>query len=126
MVVAMLLAALAAQVPPDPFGDRWQLMGEDGDAFYAIDPASIAREGDQARVAIRARAKDDNDDVMRIVVTRSRFDCVQRLTGMEAAQAYDAGGTRIRDMEIPSDQVRLDRFTDLPTQAIFAAVCGAN
>jgi len=121
MIAAMLLAVLA-QVP-DPFGDRWQLVSEDSDASYAIDPATITREGDRATVVIRARVTSDSALPFQIAVTRTHFDCAQQLTGIQAAQAYDAAGTQIRAMEVSPDQVRLGAFSDGPTLAIFAAVC---
>jgi hypothetical protein len=88
MVITILAAALAAQTLPAPGAVQWEEVAQDGGGRYAIDPASIARDGDKVRFVMRATGAAANADGTSVAVVRYVMDCRRRTWGVLAADAY--------------------------------------
>jgi hypothetical protein len=88
MTMLILAAALAAQTLPAPGAVQWEDVAQDGGGRYAIDPASIARHGDQVRFLMRALGAQANPDGTSAAVVRYVIDCRRRTWGVLAADAY--------------------------------------
>ncbi len=88
MAIPILAAALAAQALPAPGAVQWEEVARDGGGHYAIDPASIARDGDKVRFLVRARAALANADGTDAAVVRYLIDCRRRTSAVVAVDAY--------------------------------------
>lgn len=120
MTIAILAAALAAQTLPAPGAVQWEEVAQDGGGRYAIDPASIARDGDIVRFVMRATGAQANADGTDAAVVRYVMDCRRRTWGVLAADAYrgaafafsretEAAEVEMRPVAADSGEARLQR-----------------
>lgn len=91
MTISILAAALVAQVLPAPGAVTWEQAAEDNGGRYAIDPASLVRDGDKVRFLMRANAAQAQADGTDMAVVRYVIDCRRRTAGIEASDFYRAG-----------------------------------
>ncbi|HVQ09352.1 MAG TPA: surface-adhesin E family protein [Allosphingosinicella sp.] len=88
MTLSTLAVALAAQALPAPGAVQWEEVARDGAGRYAIDPASIVREGDRVRFLMRATGAQANADGTSAAVVRYLIDCRRRTSAVLAVDAY--------------------------------------
>lgn len=91
MTISILAAAFAAQALPAPGAITWEQVAQDGGGRYAIDPASLARDGEKVRFLMRAEAAQAQADGTDMAVVRYVIDCRRRTAGIEARDFYHAG-----------------------------------
>lgn len=106
MLMPILAAALAAQSLPAPGAVQWEEVAQDGGGRYAIDPASIARDGDKVRFLMRAVAAQANADGTGMAVVRYVIDCRRTTWGVLAADAY-RGDAFAYSREAGEDEVEM-------------------
>ena len=75
MTILILAAALAAQVLPAPGTVRWEFVAEDASGRIYLDPASMRRDGDIARILVRGVSKRPAASGASVMMMRFRFDC---------------------------------------------------
>jgi hypothetical protein len=93
MAIGTMIAALALNVQPAPGTIAWEPVGEDRAGAYAIDPASIARDGDVVRFLLRATAARAEPDGTSWALVRYAIDCRRRTIAAESADFYRADGS---------------------------------
>jgi hypothetical protein len=93
MAILTMIAAAAVHSLPAPATIHWEAVVEDGTGRYAIDPASIIRDGDSVRFLLHAVSPRTEADGVRSAVVRYVIDCRQRTVGAEAADFYREDGT---------------------------------
>jgi hypothetical protein len=93
MAISTMVAALALQTLPAPDTVRWEAAGEDQAGRYAIDPASIVRDGDVVRFLLRAEGASAQADGTNLAVVRYEIDCRARTVAAESADFYRQDGT---------------------------------
>ena len=93
--IATIIAALALNMQPASAPTAWEPMGEDGAGSYAIDPASIARDGDVVRFLLRATAAHEEADGTSWAVVRYEIDCRRRTVAAESADFYRQDGSLV-------------------------------
>ena len=71
MAMVTMILALALETLPAPGTIQWEAVGEDSGGRYAIDPASMARDGDTVRFLMRANAARVEADGVNSAVVRS-------------------------------------------------------
>lgn len=102
MTISILAAAFAAQVLPAPGAVTWEQAAQDDGGRYAIDPASLRRDGDKVRFVMRAEPAHAQADGTNLAVVRYVIDCRRRTAGIEARDFYRAGalaGSRETDAD---------------------------
>jgi hypothetical protein len=104
MTMPILAAALAAQVLPAPGAVTWQEAAQDSGGRYAIDPASIRRDGDRVRFLMRATAAAAEPDGTSSAVVRYLIDCRARRSAMLAVDFY-RGDALARSQETAEDEI---------------------
>jgi hypothetical protein len=97
MPMAILAAALAAQILPAPGTVRWERMIEESSGASYIDPASLARDGDVVRFLNRTD-RNVEGDAIRMLVVRVAIDCRRRMIGMIEGDAYGESGRFLRSI----------------------------
>lgn len=90
IALALLLAAQVLPAPGSVTG--WEALPDDPSGRNFLDPASIRRDGDIARVVVRSVAHRGDTDEIQSVVMRLRIDCRASSFGIEAIDAYGAEG----------------------------------
>lgn len=100
------LLAMALQLLPAPTLPRWQVVGHNAQAEYAIDPGSIQREGSRVRVAVRLRFVRPQPGAPAMGVMRYLYDCRARTVRSEASDIYDARGHFVGTLQTPVPQLR--------------------
>ena len=95
MAIVTLIAALALNLQPAPGAIAWEPVGGDEAGTYAIDPASIARDGDIVRFQLRATAARAEADGTSWATVRYMIDCRRRTVAAEAADFYRLDGTLV-------------------------------
>jgi hypothetical protein len=93
MAIGTLIASLALQMQPAPGTIAWEPAGRDEAGTYAIDPASIARDGDVVRFLLRATSLRTQPDGTSRAVVRYVIDCRQRTVAAESADFYRPDGS---------------------------------
>jgi hypothetical protein len=93
MAIVTMIMALALQTLPAPGTVHWEAAGEDEAGHYAIDPASISRDGDNVRFLLRADAARAQADGTNLAVVRYVIDCRARTVAAESADFYRPDGT---------------------------------
>src|SRR5436305_2665284 len=93
MAIWTMIAALALQTLPAAGAVRWEAAGEDQAGRYAIDPASIARDGDIVRFLLRAEAIVAQPDGTNLALVRYEIDCRARTVAAQSADFYRRDGT---------------------------------
>ena len=101
-----LLLALAMQLLPAPTLPRWQVVVRNPQADFAIDPASIQRQGTRVRAAVRQRYRNPPPGAPAAGVTRRLYDCRANTARSEAADLYDARGRFLGTLQSRADQLR--------------------
>jgi len=90
-MLALIIAALAAQPAGADAGTNWEMMTQESSVTVLIDPASISRDGDMVRV--RVKTVDDRADArFGFMIVRMVVDCPGRRDAIEAAAAYSRQG----------------------------------
>jgi hypothetical protein len=92
MAVLMLIAAATLQTLPAPGAIHWEAVAEDGTGHYAIDPGSIARDGDSVRFLLHAVSPRAESDGANSAVVRYVVDCRRRTVAAESADFYRPDG----------------------------------
>jgi hypothetical protein len=111
MTILTLAAALAAQTLPAPGAVQWEEVAQDGGGRYAIDPGSIARDGDKVRFVMRAVGAQANPDGTSAAVVRYVIDCRRRTWGVLAADAY-RGDAFAYARETDEDEIEMQPIPD--------------
>ena len=93
MAIETMLAAMALQLLPAPGTIAWEPAGGDESGTYAIDPASIARDGDSVRFLLRATSARTQADGANMAVVRYLIDCRARTVAAESADFYRPDGS---------------------------------
>ncbi len=102
----MILFALAMQLLPAPALPRWQVVGRNAQAEYAIDPQSVQRQGTRVRVAVRLRFPNPAPGAPAMGVMRYLYDCRANTIRSEASDIYDARGHFVGTLQTPVQQLR--------------------
>ena len=100
------LLALALQLLPAPTLPRWQVVVRSPQADFAIDPATIQRQGTRVRAAVRQRYRNPPPGAPTAGVTRRLYDCRANTARSEAADLYDARGHFLGTLQSRADQLR--------------------
>jgi hypothetical protein len=113
MAMTLLLAALAAQALPAPASvTGWEALSDDAEGHNFLDPASIRRDGDLARVVVRGVANSVAATGIKSMMMRFRVDCRRRMLGVEAADGYGADGRLIGSRVATEAQVAMAPVPD--------------
>lgn len=100
------LLAIAMQLLPAPGLPRWQVVGRNAQAEYAIDPASVQRQGTRVRVVVRLRFAHPPAGAPALGVMRYVYDCRANTIRSEASDIYDARGRFVGTLQTPVPQLR--------------------
>lgn len=101
-----LLLVIALQLLPAPALPRWQVVGRNAQAEYAIDPQSVQRQGNRVRVAVRLRFLQPPAGAPALGVMRYVYDCRASTIRSEASDIYDARGRFVGTLQTPAGQLR--------------------
>ena len=101
-----VLLAMAMQLLPAPTLPRWQVVGRNAQAEYAIDPQSMQRQGTRIRVAVRLRFLQPQAGAPAMGVMRYVYDCRANTIRSEASDIYDARGRFIGTLQTPANRLR--------------------
>jgi hypothetical protein len=93
MALGTMIAALALSQQTALGAIAWEPAGGDQAATYAIDPASIARDGDTVRFVLRATAHSPLPDGTSSAVVHYRIDCRALTVAAESANFYRPDGS---------------------------------
>ena len=104
MTAAIL--ALAMQLLPAPGLPRWQVVGRNAQAEYAVDPQSIQRQGARVRVAVRLRFVAPQPGAPAFGVMRYLYDCRANTIRSESSDIYDSRGRFVGTLQTPANQLR--------------------
>jgi hypothetical protein len=102
----MALLAMAMQLMPAPALPRWQVVGRNAQADYALDPQSVRRQGNRVRVALRFRYHGPQPGGVAVGVMRYVYDCRANTIRSEAGDLYDARGRFIGTLQTPAPELR--------------------
>lgn len=100
------LLAIALQLLPAPNLPRWQVVGRNAQAEYAIDPQSLQRQGTRVRVAVRLRFSRPQPGAPAMGVMRYLYDCRANTIRSEASDIYDTTGRFVGTLQTPVAQLR--------------------
>ena len=100
------LLVMALQLLPAPTLPRWQVVGRNPQAEYAIDPQSVQRQGTRVRVAVRLRFARPQPGAPAFGVMRYLYDCRANTVRSEASDIYDGRGRFIGTLQTPAPQLR--------------------
>ncbi len=98
--------ALAMQLMPAPTLPRWRVVVRNPQGEYAIDPASIVRQGSRVRVGVRLRPARPQPGAPAVGVMRYVFDCRAGTVRSEASDIYDARGRFVGTMQARPHELR--------------------
>ena len=104
-ILTMAALAWAAQMLPAPAAVRWEKVAEEADGHSFLDPASIRREGDLARLVVRTDLRAARPDTIRMLVLRIAIDCRRRTIGIQSGDSYAEDGSFVRSVEAPSGAI---------------------
>lgn len=122
MAMTILLAALAAQALPAPGSiTGWETLPDDPSGRNFLDPASIRRQGDLARVVVRGVAHGAEANGIASMMMRVRVDCRRRTLGIEAADGYGADGRLLGSRVAPEAMVAMAPAAGMPSLAALVA-----
>jgi hypothetical protein len=118
MAAPGLIAMLLLQVLPAPASQRWE--------EFAMAPASVRRDGDLARILIRAaqgpRAAPSDVSILRIVI-----NCENGRFGIEAGDRYAADGTLVASRSVRFEEVHMEmRPTIAGGPTLQVRACGSQ
>lgn len=120
-----LLLALAMQLLPAPTVPRWQMVVRSPQADFAIDPATIQRQGTRVRAAVRQRYRNPPPGAPAAGVTRRLYECRANTVRSEAADLYDARGRFLGTLQSRADQLRDEPIRPgSPNAQLRNALCG--
>lgn len=105
-----VLLAMALQLLPAPTLPRWQIVARSPQADFAVDPATVQRQGMRVRAAIRQRYRNPPPGAPAAGVTRRLYDCRANTVRSEAADLYDARGRFLGTLQTRPDQLRDERI----------------
>jgi hypothetical protein len=100
------LLAMAMQLLPAPGLPRWQVVGHNAQAEYAVDPQSVQRQGTRVRVIVRLRFSHPPAGAPALGVMRYLYDCRANTIRSEASDIYDARGRFVGTLQTPAAQLR--------------------
>jgi hypothetical protein len=125
MAMTILLAAFAAQALPAPGTvTGWEPLPDDASGHNFLDPASIRREGDLARVVVRGVAISAPAAGIASIMMRFRVDCRRQTLGIEAADGYGADGRLLGSRVAPPSAVAMAPVAGMASfAAIVARAC---
>ena len=100
------LLAMAMQLLPAPGLPRWQVVGRNAQAEFAVDPQSVQRQGNRVRAAVRLRFSRPQSGAPAMGVMRYLYDCRANTIRSEASDIYDMRGRFIGTLQTPAQQLR--------------------
>jgi hypothetical protein len=100
------LLAMAMQLLPAPTLPRWQVVGRNAQAEYAVDPQSVQRQGARVRAVVRLRFSRPPPGAPAFGVMRYLYDCRANTFRSEASDIYDGRGRFIGTLQTPAQQLR--------------------
>jgi hypothetical protein len=126
MAAPGLIAMLLLQVLPAPASQRWEEFAVEGDLVVSMAPASVRRDGDLARILIRAaqgpRAAPSDVSILRIVI-----NCENGRFGIEAGDRYAADGTLVASRSVRFEEVHMEmRPTIAGGPTLQVRACGSQ
>ena len=101
-----VLMAMAMQLLPLPTLPRWQVVGRNAQAEYAIDPQSVQRLGTRVRAVVRLRFLRPAAGAPSMGVMRYLYDCRANTVRSEASDIYDTRGHFLGTQQTPPHQQR--------------------
>ena len=101
-----VLMAMAMQLLPLPTLPRWQVVGRNAQAEYAIDPQSVQRLGTRVRAVVRLRFLRPAAGAPSMGVMRYLYDCRANTVRSEASDIYDTRGRFLGTQQTPPHQQR--------------------
>ncbi len=101
-----VILAMALQLLPAPTLPRWHMVMRSAQADFAVDPASLQRQGTRVRAAVRQRYRNPPPGAPAAGVTRRLYDCRANTVRSEAADLYDARGRFLGTLQSRADQLR--------------------
>jgi hypothetical protein len=124
----LLAAALALQILPRADAvPSWEVVAEDSDARFSLDPASPRREGDVVRFIGRAVAHRSEADGLRSGIVRYVLDCRARTIGIEVADGYREDGSLLNSRLVAAAEFRSVPVDDFEVyRAYLRRVCGGD
>ena len=105
-MITSTLLAMAMQLLPAPGLPRWQVVGRNAQAEYAIDPQSVQRQGNRVRAAVRLRFSRPQPGAPAMGVMRYLYDCRANTIRSEASDIYDGRGRFVGTLQTPAPQLR--------------------
>ncbi|HYD13184.1 MAG TPA: surface-adhesin E family protein [Allosphingosinicella sp.] len=105
-MTSAVLLAMAMQLLPAPTLPRWQVIGRNAQAEYALDPQSVQRQGTRIRAVVRLRFIRPPAGAPAAGVMRYVYDCRANTVRSEASDIYDARGRFIGTLQTPASQLR--------------------
>ena len=119
MAATLLIAAALAQAAP-----AWRTIHEADSALYALDPASLTREGDRVRARMRASRAEPMADGISSVVAEVELDCRARTATLLGRTAFGADGRLLAALEVPAEQRRAEPLrANAEDEALHRSLC---
>lgn len=120
-----VLLVMAMQLLPAPTLPRWQMIGRNAQADFAVDPRSVQRQVHRVRAIVRLRAFRPPPGMQSVTVTRYVFDCRARRVRSEASDFYTVRGRFIGTLQTPPAQLRDMPFAAAsPNGQVWNHLCG--
>jgi hypothetical protein len=124
-ILTMAALALAVQTLPAPAAVRWEEVAEEADGHSFLDPASLRREGDLARLVVRTDLRTARPDLIRMLVLRIAIDCRNRTIGIQSGDSYAEDGRFVRSVEAPAGAIAFQPLGTTDAHArLYARACG--
>ena len=95
--IALGSGVAMAQDAPD-----WQTLYSDESYDFAVDDASVRREGAEVQLTYRITLREGGDTAA--MQADALLDCHAQTLTLTAARAYDAAGTVVQSVEAPEDR----------------------
>jgi hypothetical protein len=101
---------------------RWDLIGGDREGKLYVDAASLKREGQATLVDVRV--VPDEPGGWHAAIARVEVNCSGRTFAMRALEAFDAAGTSVKTVTIPTDRIeREPLYADSVYGDLYRRIC---
>ncbi|HTU11988.1 MAG TPA: surface-adhesin E family protein [Allosphingosinicella sp.] len=105
MTIAVLTAVLFLQTLPAPGSAQWEPLGPPQPGMTnEVDPASVARSGDNASLRMRSTRAAADPEGMNVAVIAFTVDCRRRTATLDGVDLYRTDGSFGRS--VPGDDPR--------------------
>jgi len=122
----LIAAALAQAAPTAEPAPAWRTIHTVEGAAYALDPASVRREGDKVQARLRASAARPLADGTSAVVAEIELDCAARTATLIRRAAFGADGRLLAALDVPAGERRARLLGgEAADAAIERSLCGA-